>query len=139
MRSIVTFWLGVLLLGCADAPASFGGPVSATSVAVAKTETGLASYYHDKYHGRQTANGEIFNTNEFTAAHRTLPFGSMVRVTLADGKRSVLVRINDRGPFISGRVIDLSRAAARELGIEKAGLAQVKVEVIPPSVTAARR
>ena len=136
MRKLFTICF--LLLNCALAKASTDGAAAATPV-VAKSETGLASYYHDKYHGRQTASGEIFNTQQFTAAHRTLPFGTKVRVTLLDSRRSVVVRINDRGPFVSGRVIDLSRAAARELGIEKAGLAKVSVVIIPPPATTARR
>jgi len=95
-------------------------------------EVGLASYYADKYHGRTTASGETFDMNALTAAHRTLPFGTLVKVTQLENNRSVIVRINDRGPFIDGRVIDLSRAAATELQFTRAGLAKVKVEIIPP-------
>jgi len=95
-------------------------------------EVGIASYYAEKYHGRTTASGETFDMNALTAAHRTLRFGTLVRVTQLDSNRSVIVRINDRGPFIDGRVIDLSRAAAEQLQITRAGLAKVKVEIIPP-------
>lgn len=80
-------------------------------------QRGVASWYGPGFHGRLTANGERFNTNSLTAAHRTLPFGTRVRVTNARSGRSVIVRINDRGPFIKGRVIDLSKAAARAIGI----------------------
>ncbi|MEE9903903.1 septal ring lytic transglycosylase RlpA family protein [Chlorobium sp.] len=94
---------------------------------------GKASYYASQFHGRKTANGETFNMNELTAAHRTLPFGTWVRVTNMRNGKDVIVRINDRGPFIKGRVIDLSKQAAKELGMMKAGTANVRVEAIDPS------
>ena len=94
-------------------------------------QTGVASYYADEYHGRPTASGEIFDTYKLTAAHGTLPFGTVVRVTNPENQRSVTVRINDRGPFVPGRIIDLSRAAAKQLLLEKAGLATVRIEIIP--------
>ena len=91
---------------------------------------GIASWYGAAHHGRRTASGEIFDMNAMTAAHRTYPFGTRVRVTdLATG-RTVVVRINDRGPFVRGRIIDLSRAAAARLGIVQAGTARVRVERI---------
>ena len=96
-------------------------------------QTGVASYYADKYHGRPTASGEIFDTYKFTAAHNAYAFGTCIRVTNLENQRTVIVRINDRGPFVSGRIIDLSRASARELRMEKAGLAKVKIEVVPVS------
>lgn len=89
--------------------------------------SGMASWYGGKFHGRKTASGERYNQNALTAAHRTLPFGTKVRVTSSSG-RSVVVRINDRGPFIAGRVIDLSRAAASTLGIN--GVGRVKLTVL---------
>jgi peptidoglycan lytic transglycosylase len=89
--------------------------------------TGIASYY---WQGQKTASGARFNPNAMTAAHRTLPFGTRVRVTHLSTGRSVIVRINDRGPFIKGRIIDLSRGAARVLGITGAGLAKVSVSVL---------
>lgn len=104
-----------------------------TTVAMLKTpapQTGVASYYGVPYHGRQTASGEVFNMNELTAAHPTLKFGTMVKVTHLANNRSVTVRINDRGPFVKGRVIDLSKAAAEELQMVRAGLAEVKIEVL---------
>ena len=80
-------------------------------------QSGEASWYGPGFHGRKTANGEIFNTNELTAAHRTLPFGTRVRVVNKRTGRSTVVRINDRGPYAHGRVIDLSKASAQDLGI----------------------
>jgi rare lipoprotein A len=97
------------------------------------TETGLASWYGSRHHGKHTASGEIFNQDKFTAAHRTLPWGTRVKVTnLANGK-SVEVRINDRGPFSKGRIIDLSRAAARSLGMVEQGITTVRIEWLPDS------
>jgi rare lipoprotein A len=96
-------------------------------------ETGLASWYGQGFHGKRTASGEVFNQEQFTAAHRTLPWGSRVKViNLANGK-SVEVRINDRGPFGKGRIIDVSRAAARILGIVESGIANVRVEWLSDS------
>lgn len=88
---------------------------------------GLASFYGANLHGGPTANGETFDKNAFTAAHRTLPMGSCVIVTAVATGRSVKVRINDRGPFVAGRIIDLSEAAARELGLIDAGVGAVKL------------
>ncbi|MGF6148840.1 RlpA-like protein precursor [Kingella potus] len=94
------------------------------------SQTGKASWYGPGFHGRKTANGERFDMNTLTAAHRTLPISSRVRVTnLANGK-SVVVRINDRGPYHGNRVLDLSKAAAQELGFIRTGTAQVKIEQI---------
>jgi rare lipoprotein A len=91
-------------------------------------ETGLASWYGPRFHGKLTASGEVYSQENFTAAHRTLPWGSRVKVTnLANGK-SVEVRINDRGPFGKGRIIDVSRAAAKVLGIVGSGITTVRVE-----------
>jgi rare lipoprotein A len=96
-------------------------------------ETGLASWYGRRFHGKLTASGEVFNQEKFTAAHRTLPWGSRVKVTnLANGK-SVEVRINDRGPFGKGRIIDVSRAAARVLGMVESGITSVRVEWLSDS------
>ncbi|WP_089724203.1 septal ring lytic transglycosylase RlpA family protein [Candidatus Thiosymbion oneisti] len=90
----------------------------------------LASYYGGRFHGRMTASGEIFNQWTRSAAHKSLPLGAKVRVTKLSDGRSIVVRINDRGPFVKGRIIDLSRKAAQDLGIIKHGLAKVKVEVL---------
>jgi rare lipoprotein A len=96
------------------------------------TEIGKGSYYHDKFTGRQTASGEIYRKNKLTAAHPSLPFGTRVKVTNLSNGRSVMVRINDRGPFGKGRVIDLSKSAARKVGLLKAGVAKVKLEYKNP-------
>ncbi|MFM0285201.1 septal ring lytic transglycosylase RlpA family protein [Paraburkholderia megapolitana] len=91
-------------------------------------QTGRASWYGPRFHGRRTASGERYNMHALTAAHRTLPMGSYVRVTNPTTTRSVIVRINDRGPYARGRVIDLSYAAALELDLQHAGTARVKIE-----------
>ena len=97
------------------------------------SQTGKASWYGPGFHGKKTANGEWFDMNTLTAAHRTLPISSRVRVTnLANGK-SVVVRINDRGPYHGNRVMDLSKAAAQELGFIRTGTAQVKIEPLAPA------
>jgi rare lipoprotein A (peptidoglycan hydrolase) len=92
------------------------------------TSHGVASYYGREFHGRRTANGEKFDMNAMTAAHRTLPFGTVVRVTNPANNKSVRVRINDRGPFVSGRDIDLSYAAAKAIGLLSVG--PVKIEIL---------
>ena len=93
-------------------------------------ETGYASWYGKDFHGRPTASGEAFDMYAYTAAHRNLPFGTRVRVTNEDNGRSVVVRINDRGPWVEGRIIDLSYAAATQLGMIEAGVVRVRLEVL---------
>ncbi|WP_299426491.1 septal ring lytic transglycosylase RlpA family protein [uncultured Meiothermus sp.] len=97
---------------------------------VRSIQQGWASWYGPRFHGRLTANGERFNKFHMTAAHRTLPFNTRVRVTNLQNGRSIVVRINDRGPFIRGRIIDLSFEAARQLGMHRQGVIQVKVEIL---------
>jgi rare lipoprotein A len=98
-------------------------------------EYGIASWYGYPYHGRRAASGEIYDMEKLTAAHRTLPFGSWVEVqNLSNGKR-VQVRITDRGPFVEGRIIDLSHAAARQIEMLRAGIVKVRLEVIEPPRT----
>ena len=99
-----------------------------SSVALAGTEEGEASYYADRLNGNKTASGELYDKNAMTAAHRTLEFGTNVTVTLVDTGKSVDVRINDRGPYADDRIIDLSGAAAEELGIKKAGTGKIRLE-----------
>ncbi|MGH6949156.1 MAG: septal ring lytic transglycosylase RlpA family protein [Kiloniellales bacterium] len=106
----------ILLAACASTP----GP--------GYVEEGIASWYGSYHHGRRTASGERFDMNAATAAHPTLPFGTLVRVTNLDNGRSLVLRINDRGPFVGDRIIDVSRAAARQLGFLAQGLAQVRVQ-----------
>jgi rare lipoprotein A len=91
------------------------------------TETGKGSYYADKFQGRPTASGETFSQHKMTAAHRTLPFGTKVKVTNLANGRSVNVTINDRGPFAAGRIIDVSKKAARKLGMVNAGVASIEI------------
>jgi len=93
-------------------------------------ETGDASWYGPDFHGKTTASGERYNMFELTAAHRTLPFGTMVRVENLENHRSVVVRINDRGPFLRGRIIDLSYTAAREIAFSRGGTVRVRIEVV---------
>lgn len=124
----------MLIVAALAGAATFGdsseGKTTVAMLKTAKAETGVASYYGVPYHGRQTASGEVFDMNELTAAHPTLKFGTKVKVTHLANNRSVTVRINDRGPFVKGRVIDLSKAAAEELQMVRAGLAEVKIEVL---------
>jgi len=93
-------------------------------------ETGIASWYGAKFHGRRTANGEIYNMNALTAAHRTLPMPSFVRVTNLENGRSLILRVNDRGPFARGRILDVSRRGSQLLGFQKQGTARVRVQVL---------
>lgn len=97
------------------------------------TEEGKASYYSNKLHGRKMANGKPYNRRKMTAAHRTLPFGTKVRVTNPQTNKTVKVTVTDRGPFVKGRVIDLSEAAAKRLNAVKQGVVPVKVKVIRPA------
>lgn len=96
----------------------------------AAEEYGTASYYSDKFQGRKTASGELYDKNKFTGAHKSLKFGTIILVTRLDNKKSVKIRINDRGPYIKGRIVDVSRAAAEKLGLVIDGHAEVKVEVV---------
>jgi rare lipoprotein A len=130
-------WLYLLplLIGlCSCNPATL--PLAnqfATTVFQAQSSSpgdGIASWYGPKFAGRKTASGEIFDPSQLTAAHKTLPFGSLVEVTNLTNNMSVIVRINDRGPFMPGRVIDLSRAAAERIEMIGAGTAQVQLEVL---------
>ena len=103
------------------------------------TESGKASWYGPDFHGRATANGEIYDMDEMTAAHRHRPFVSIVEVRNRDNGRRVRVRINDRGPFVSGRIIDLSRAAAAEIAMIGPGTARVEIRVVVPASSADSR
>ena len=96
-------------------------------------ETGIGSWYGEQFHGKATANGEVFDMNEVTAAHPTLPMPSLVRVTNLENGRSIVVRMNDRGPYVNGRVIDLSRRSAQLLGYDRQGTAKVRVQYMGPA------
>lgn len=119
-RLIGTCTLLSLLTGCASGLIDPNG----------YDETGTASYYGAKHHGKRTASGELFNQNALTAAHRRLPFGTRVQVTNLGNDTSVVVRINDRGPYAHGRLIDLSRKAAEQLGMLRSGTARVRVQAL---------
>jgi rare lipoprotein A len=94
------------------------------------TETGIASWYGSKFHGRKTSNGETYNMYGLTAAHKTLPLGVYVKITRLDSGSTITVRVNDRGPFVAGRIIDLSFGAAQQLGIVDSGTAKVRIEAL---------
>lgn len=122
--------MGLLLAACVQqAPPP---PPPAPPPAPTFSQVGTASYYSKKFEDHKTANGERFKSDALTAAHRTLPIGTMVRVTNLRNHRSVVVRINDRGPFSRKRIIDLSPAAAKALGIHNQGLMHVKIEALGP-------
>ncbi|MFY9725201.1 MAG: septal ring lytic transglycosylase RlpA family protein [Bryobacteraceae bacterium] len=143
-RRLCALVLGALLFaGCAHhkkhvrGPAPPAAPVPAPQIG--DTETGLASWYGHPYHGRAAADGEIYDMETMVAAHRTLPFNTWVRVVNVANSKSVDVRIIDRGPFVDGRVIDLSHAAARAIDLLRAGVGPVRLEVIrlPDTIEAA--
>jgi len=135
-----------LLISCASTPrfAERGRQGSGESISTAQTEQriqqksgkilltleGIASYYANDFHGKQTSNGEIFDMNALTAAHRTFPFGTKVRVTNLENNKTVVVRINDRGPFKEERMMDLSMGAAIEIDLIRTGTARVRLEVL---------
>ena len=104
---------------------------------LAADQVGLASWYGADFQGKPTASGQIFDEEKLTAAHRTLPLRSRVRVTNLENGRSVEVRINDRGPYVQGRVLDLSSRAAKAIGMHKEGLALVRIEVLPVELASA--
>ena len=137
LTAIMILCCASLLSACADRratimPALPSGPESQTPQASPSlaTQEGIASWYGQSHHGKKTASGEVFNMEALTAAHRTLPFGTVVRVTHLATNRTVTVRINDRGPYTDGRIIDLSARSARDLGIVRLGIAKVRIEPI---------
>jgi rare lipoprotein A len=125
LRHVVPVVLVLTLVGC-------GGKRAPKAIPDLKgySERGIASWYGKKYHGRHTASGERYDMHAMTAAHPTLPFGVLVEVTNLENKRKVRVRINDRGPFVDGRIIDLSYAAARKLEMVEQGIARVRIVVL---------
>ena len=115
------------------APGPAAHPVDLDKIATGKAyQIGVAAYYGKKFHGRKTANGEVFNMYKLTAAHRVLPLGTYVKVTNLQNGRWVEVKVNDRGPFIEGRILDLSFAAALELEMVEQGTAKVMIEITRP-------
>jgi rare lipoprotein A len=127
LRRHVTVLLALALAACASGPAPSPGGGGGVASGGREIERGLASWYGAQHHGRRTANGESFDMNALTAAHKTLSFGTRVRVFNPASGQAVVVRINDRGPFTPGRVIDLSRAAADRIGLIRAGVAPVVI------------
>ncbi len=117
------FLLTVMLAGC-------GSLFGSSTPRRGKFQIGMASWYGPGYHGNACASGEIYDMHKLTAAHRELPFGTYVRVTNLRNGKSVVVRINDRGPFKRDRIIDLSYAAARKIGMVREGSARVRVEIV---------
>jgi rare lipoprotein A len=145
MRRTLAAWLGLayllLLAGCGGTPEprphyKIGEPYRINGTwyqpqFVTEYEaTGVASWYGEPFHGRHTANSEIYDMEALTAAHPTLPLPSIVQVTNLENGRALILRVNDRGPFVANRLIDLSQAAARELGFERQGLARVQVSYL---------
>ncbi len=122
--SIIFLFIILLLSGCSSAP------IQSEPETIGYSESGEASFYAMKYHDRKTASGERLNQYALTAAHRTLPFGTKVKVTNLKNDKSVIVKINDRGPFVKGRVIDLTQSAFRKIGNLKSGIISVSIEVI---------
>ena len=129
-------WLAALLLltglagPLANHLAGFGSGAEQSSSDNTWTEEGLVSWYGPRFHGRPTASGEIFDSGELTMAHPSLPFGSLVRVTNLANGREVVVRVNDRGPYVNGRIADLSRAAAADLGMVRRGVATARLALV---------
>jgi rare lipoprotein A len=124
------FVVGVMLLAACGGRSGVVTLPAPTPARMGGAEQGVASWYGDPYHGRRTSNGEIYDMDQLTAAHLSLPFDTWVRVTNLENGRSVDVRINDRGPFLKNRIIDLSRAAARSIEMIGPGTAPVRVEVV---------
>ncbi len=129
----------VLVTACAHRQPRTGEPSAAGEVRgpqeeapAPRAEEGLASYYGQRHKGRRTASGSIYDPAQLTCAHRTAPFGTRLRVTDLETGRAVIVTVTDRGPFVRGRVVDLSLAAARELGMVHRGVARVRVERMAP-------
>lgn len=125
---LLSLALALCLAACASSPRLTG--------TAGQTDTGWASYYAGKFIGRPTASGEIYDPEAMTAAHRTLPFGTTVRVTRLSSGESIVVRINDRGPFVRRRIIDLSRGAARKLDMINDGIARVEIQVLGDAAAA---
>ncbi len=119
---IIPFLL-LIILAATSCHRKTGG----SSSEVSGSETGMASYYAESYNGKKTANGEIYNSSDLTAAHKKLSFGTKVKVTNLSNGKTVKVRINDRGPFVSGRIIDLTRAAAKKIDMIGKGVVKVKI------------
>lgn len=133
LKGLTTIFICVAMFGCSSIKPK-STPTQTTGVVNENqnvyVETGKASFYANLHQSRKTANGEIYDHKLLTAAHRTLPFGTKVRVTNISNGKTIVVKINDRGPFIRGRIIDLSRSAFSSIASTSVGVIQVKIEVI---------
>jgi len=129
-RLVTLLTLILLAAGCAERQPT-QPPQAPASTQERFTQSGKASYYARMHHGQRTANGETHDQNALVAAHRSLPFGTRVRVTNQQNGKQVIVRINDRGPFRRGRIIDVSRAAAAQLDMLERGVVRVRIETLP--------
>jgi rare lipoprotein A len=143
---LLLYAAGVILAGCSSTPRFAGKeeqqtnghtpvsqneqPVKQTTGKILLTLEGIVSYYAHDFHGKQTSNGEVFDMNALTAAHRTFPFGTKVRITNIENNKTVVVRVNDRGPFKEGRIMDLSLGAAKEIDLIRTGTARARLEVL---------
>jgi rare lipoprotein A len=140
MMSIKT-WVSiaflVLMSGC-NQPDKGGTKTEESAKGAEVKQQGAASWYGKDFHGKKTASGEIYNQNELTAASKTLPLGSTAKVTNPDTGRSVTVKINDRGPYVGDRVMDLSKAAANKIGIKDKGVSHVKIVARKPDIKKAK-
>lgn len=128
---LLLFALFLGLLGCVNTVKELPLPTKEVKEKPVKILHGKASYYYGRWIGRKTANGEIYRASDITAAHKTLPFNTRVRVTNLRNGKSVIVRINNRGPYIKGRILDLSLKAAQKIQMTKAGVVPIKAEVLP--------
>lgn len=128
----VQFVLLMILLGLVSCASPKSAKQHDIQTESSQTFQGMASWYGRPFHGRRMANGQRFDMNRYTAAHRTLPFGTRVEVTNLQNNQSVVLTITDRGPFIRNRIIDVSRKAAQDLGFIGAGTASVEIKVLPP-------
>jgi rare lipoprotein A len=133
-RRLLVLALSVLLAACASPRAASIAPVAPV---VGAEQRGLASWYGHPYHGRRTASGEVYDMHRMTAAHRTLPFGTWIEVENLNNGRAVKVRVNDRGPFVDGRVVDVSRGAAVKVDGIAAGVFPARLRVVPAPTAAA--
>jgi rare lipoprotein A len=136
LNVIVVLMIAGLLTACANRQPPPSVAIAPATGRPIFTQVGMASWYGKNHDGKTTANGETFDMDALTAAHRTLPFGTVVRVTNLATKRTIKVRINDRGPYAEGRIIDLSARAARDLGIADHGVARVRIEQFASDQTA---
>ncbi|MET0355216.1 MAG: septal ring lytic transglycosylase RlpA family protein [Cellvibrio sp.] len=123
-KLVTVIFCSTVIVGCSNVQSKGGKDW------IGYTEKGKASFYADKHQSRKTANGEIYKHSLSTAAHKTLPFGARVKVTNLDNRKSVVVKVNDRGPFVRGRVIDLSKSAFSNIASTSAGIINVEIEVI---------